>query len=510
MTPEKQRIAKNTLYLYGRMILLLGVSLYTSRVVLNALGVIDYGIYSVIGGVVAMVGFLNSSLTTSTQRFLNVEMGRGDAKSLNDAFCQAINAHFIIAIFAILVLESVGLWFVINKLVIPDGQLENAIWVFQCSILSFAITIISAPYNAAIIANERMSLFAGLSILDAFLRLGVAFVISSIGNNRLKYYAILLLVVSIIMRLIYSGTCVRIFKECIYRFSFKWKLMKQMLSFSGWMIFGCVSDVLAGQGVNMLINVFFGPIFNAARGIAMQVQGAVSQFSSNFIISVNPQIVKQYSSGAINDSFRLVFQSSKLSFFLMLIIVVPISVRMNEILAIWLTDVPQYAAIFAQLILFEYLIRSSYSPIAQINVASGNVRLYQISIACLFICIFIGSYILFRLGVPVYSTFILSIVIALIGLIVRLIILKIQNGFPMGEYLRKVSCPLMIVLIISGLISVGVDCALPRGFIGTLLSVILCMCLTCLTIWLIGLNRNEKIVISSKIADIYYRKIAKK
>ncbi|MDE7154144.1 MAG: lipopolysaccharide biosynthesis protein [Muribaculaceae bacterium] len=499
---NKKRVAKNTIYLYGRMILLMAVSLYTSRVVLNALGIEDFGVYNVVGGVVAMIGFLNSSLITSTQRFLNVEMGHGDAKTLNETFIQAVNAHVIIAIIAAVLLETIGLWFVMNKLVIPEGQLNAALWVFQCSILSFIITIISAPYNAAIIANERMSLFAILSIVDAVMKLAVAFVVGALADNKLKIYALLILATSIIMRFVYSGCCVRLFKECKYHLILKWSQMKQMFSFSGWMIFGCLSDILASQGVNMLINIFFGPIFNAARAIAAQVQGAVSQFSVNFMMSVNPQIVKSYSSGAVKDSFELVFQSSKLSFFLMLMVAMPLIVRMQPILTIWLKEVPDYAALFAQLILVEYLIRSSYTPIAQINYATGNVRLYQFSIACLFIVTFVGSYILYKLGFPVYSTFILAIIVAAIGLLVRLLILRKQSGFPMGEYLRKVTLPLSIVFLLSISASLLINSYLPDSFMSTLAGCLSAVIVSGIFAWTIGLTKTERSFVMSKFALI--------
>lgn len=502
MDNNKKRVAINTVYLYGRMILLMGVSLYSSRVVINALGIEDFGVYNVVGGVVAMIGFLNSSLITSTQRFLNVEMGHGDEKTLNETFIQAVNAHAVIAIVAAIVLETVGLWFVMNKLVIPEGQMNAALWVFQCSILSFVITIISAPYNAAIIANERMSLFAILSIIDAVLKLAVAFVVGVLPDNRLKIYALLILATSVIMRFVYSGCCVRLFKECKYHFIFKWGQMKQMFSFSGWMIFGCLSDVLAGQGVNMLINIFFGPVFNAARAIGVQVQGAVSQFSVNFMMSVNPQIVKSYASGAVKESFELVFQSSKLSFILMLMVAMPLIIRMEPILTLWLKEVPDYASIFAQLILVEYLVRSSYTPIAQINYATGNVRLYQFSIACLFVFTFAGSYILYKLGYPVYSAFILAIIVAIIGLIVRLLILRKQSRFPMAEYLKKVTLPLSIVFLLSMSVSIIINLHIPDSFIGTVASCLSAVIVSGIFAWSLGLNKTERNFILTKLSAV--------
>lgn len=501
MESSKKRIAKNTLFLYGRMILLMVVSLYTSRVVLNALGIIDFGLYNVIGGVVTFVGFLNSSLTSSTQRFLNVEMAKGTSSSVNNVFCQAINTHLIIALIALLLLETIGTWFVINKLTIPTSKMNAAIWVYQCSIGSLLLTILSAPYNAAIIANEKMSIFAVLSILDAILRLSVAFIITLFIDNRLKYYALLILGVAVIMRLTYSTVCTKLFTECRYHLLFDWKIMKNMFSFSGWMIVGCLSDVLAGQGVNMLINIYFGPIFNASRAIAVQVQSAVSQFSNNFMISVNPQIVKQYSSGNKESAYNLVFQSSKLSFYLMMLIVIPLCINTNYILNIWLKEVPEYSGLFVQLILIEYLIRSTYTPIAQINVAYGKVKQYQLSIAVLFIIVFLGTYILYRFNYPIYTTFVLGIICAIIGLFTRLTILYKQNKFPVRQYLYKVSLPLLFVAILVIIPSTIIKSYLSTSTIDTIISMLSTVIISFIIIWFVGLNINEKKAITQKISS---------
>ena len=481
MEDSKKRILRNTLFLYGRMLLIMAASLYTSRVVLNALGIVDFGIFNVVGGVISLVGFLNSSLTTTTQRFLNVEMSIGTKETLNSIFCQAVNAHIIVGIICVFLLQTVGLWFVVNKLVIPDKQFINALWVYECTIGILFVSIISAPYNAAFIANEKMSVFAYLSILDALLRLLIAF---------------------IIMRVIYGKICIKLFQECRYRLIWDWSVIRKMFNFSGWMIFGTFSDLLAGQGVNMLINIFFGPILNAARAIAVQVQAAVSQFSSNFMISVNPQIVKSYSAQETEKAYNLVFQSSKLSFILMLIVVIPISIRTQDILTLWLKEVPEEASVFVQLILLEYLIRSSYTPLAQINVAYGRIQLYQLSISILFTFIFIGTFLLYKMGYPVYSTFILSVIIAVIGLFLRLSVLKKQNNFPLGKYLRSISLPLGILLILAYTTSYEINKLFSENFLGLLTSCITSFIICIVLSWKIALNQQERYNISIRLNKI--------
>lgn len=502
MEDSKKRILRNTLFLYGRMLLIMAASLYTSRVVLNALGIVDFGIFNVVGGVISLVGFLNSSLTTTTQRFLNVEMSIGTKETLNSIFCQAVNAHIIVGIICVFLLQTVGLWFVVNKLVIPDKQFINALWVYECTIGILFVSIISAPYNAAFIANEKMSVFAYLSILDALLRLLIAFTIMIVENNRLRLYAILLLVIAVIMRVIYGKICIKLFQECRYRLIWDWSVIRKMFNFSGWMIFGTFSDLLAGQGVNMLINIFFGPILNAARAIAVQVQAAVSQFSSNFMISVNPQIVKSYSAQETEKAYNLVFQSSKLSFILMLIVVIPISIRTQDILTLWLKEVPEEASVFVQLILLEYLIRSSYTPLAQINVAYGRIQLYQLSISILFTFIFIGTFLLYKMGYPVYSTFILSVIIAVIGLFLRLSVLKKQNNFPLGKYLRSISLPLGILLILAYTTSYEINKLFSENFLGLLTSCITSFIICIVLSWKIALNQQERYNISIRLNKI--------
>ncbi len=495
---NRSRIVKNTLLLYFRMLFTMAVALYTSRVVLNTLGVEDYGIFNVVGGIVSMLSFFNSSMATSTQRFLNYEMGRNNGNGLRDVFVNAVNAHYLIGAITVVGLETVGLWFVYNKLNVPAGQLDAAVWVFHCSVLSLFISIISTPYNAAIIANERMGVYAYYSIIEVVLKLLIVYLLVAIPYNKLIVYGLLTLAVSVVMRILYNVYCIRNFAECKYKWQWNVVLMKKMFFFSGWMLFGCISDMLSKQGVNVLINIFFGPIFNAARAIAVQVQTAVNSFVANFMTAVRPQIIKSYSAGDFQHMYRLVFSSSKLSFYLLFVLTTPVLIYTDFILMLWLKQVPEYSVLFTRLVLVELLISSAYVPIAQINQASGKIRNYQMAISVIFLVSFILTYVLYKIGMPVYSTFILSVALAIVGLFVRVIILKRDNGFPASEYLLKVMLPLVPVAALSLAVPLLIYQYTETTFLTFVFNSIAGLISSVVVIWLFGLDKMEKSFITEK------------
>ena len=294
---NNKRIAKNTLLLYVRMFFMMGIALYTSRVVLNTLGVEDYGIYNVVGGLVSMFGLLNGSMSSATQRYITFELGKGDGKSLNKIFSLSLQIHALIAIVTVLLVESVGLWFLYNKMTIPPERMTAAFWVLQASALTFIFSIMSVPYNADIIAHERMSAFAYISIIEAVLKLAIVYMLLVVPFDKLIVYAILLAVVQLSIQFCYMVYCHRHFPESRYRHVKDWRLFKEMTSFAGWNMFGGLSSISFNQGLSMLLNVFFGPVVNAARAVATQVQGAIQMFITNFQMALNPQIVKTYAQG---------------------------------------------------------------------------------------------------------------------------------------------------------------------------------------------------------------------
>lgn len=501
-----KRIAKNTLMLYVRMLFGMLVSLYTSRVVLRTLGVEDYGIFNVVGGVVAMLSFFNSSMATSTQRFLNYEMGKGDLARLKEVFCNAVNAHWLIGIVVVLLLESIGLWFVYNKLNIPVHQFDAAVWVYHCAVVSFFLSIINTPYNAAIVANERMGVYAYFSIVEIVLRLLIVYLLVLLPYNKLIVYSSLQLCVCVIMRVIYTMYCTKNFEECSYVFSYNKKLVVQMFTFSGWMLFGCLSDLLSKQGVNILINIFFGPIYNTSRAIALQIQGAVGAFSSNFMFAVRPQIVKSYSTGDFNYMYQLVFSSSKMSFYLLLVCIAPVFICTDYIMNLWLGIIPEYSVLFTRFVLVELLIASAYEPIAQVNQASGKVKNYQLAISILFFLIFILTYVAYKMRFPIYYSFIISLLCAIIGLFLRIIILKKENDFPARSYLYKVIFPLFPIILLTIIPSWIIANLLPETFVSLIIVCIVCCICALLSIWTMGLNKLEKSFIIGKIFYLVNRK----
>lgn len=484
------------------MIFIMLVSLYTSRVVLAALGVESFGVYNVVGGVVASLSFLNSSLGTSTQRFLNYEMGLRDNANLNKIFSNAVNAHYIIGFVTVLLLETVGLWFVLNKLQIPESNLRAAFWVYQASIVSVFITIISTPYNAAIIAHEKMNVFAYFSILECLLKLGVVYLLLILPFDRLLVYGLLLLGVTAIMQMIYVLYCMKKFYECRYHWDWDKPLLKKMFSFTGWIFFGCITDMLSGQGINMLINMFFGPVFNASRAIAYQVFNAVHSFLTNFMTAVKPQIVKSYAANNRDYAFKLVFSSTKLSFYLLFFLTMPLFLHMDLVLKLWLKDVPEMAALFTRLVLFDLWIRAIYTPMAQINQASGKIRNYQLAISIIFLLIFVITLVLFECDFPVYYAFVVPVIMNFIGIFMRLFILKKENNFPIIAFMKNAILPLAPIAIVTFLIPYTLLMCLNDSILGVVISTLAGEFALFVLIWFIGLNKQEKEFVVSKVSKL--------
>ena len=504
---NNKRIAKNTFLLYFRMLFTMGVSLYTSRVVLNTLGVEDFGIYNVVGGVVVMFSFLNSSLATATQRFLNYEMGQGNALKLEKVFSIALTGHYLIALSVILLAETIGLWFVSTQLEIPAERMHAALWVYQFSILTLAVSIISVPYNAVIIAHERMKVFAYVSIAEVSLKLTVVFLLVYLSFDKLVLYAFLLLVVAVIVRMIYATYCKRNFTECKYRFIFEKDLFAQMFCFSGWMFTGTLSNLFSSQGVNILINMFFGPIQNAARGIAYQIQGTVNAFVTNFMVAVQPQIVKSYSQGNYSYMYKLVFMASRYSFYLLFLLSLPVLLQTQYLLQLWLKNVPDYSVLFTQLVVIDLLINSSFTPIASVAFTSGKIRNYQLVVSAGYLLTFALTLLFYQLGFPSYVAFVVAIIISFIGLFARLYVLRHSVHFPSKKYIHKVFLVQAKVGIIAIVIpAVFVYYASPT-FFHFAITVLISSVSIAGTTWCWGLGPEERLYIRNKIRGYFHRKI---
>lgn len=481
------------------MILIMGVSLYTSRVVLNILGVEDFGIYNIVGGVVVLFSYLNSAMTISTQRFLSFEIGRKNLDGLSNIFNMGLNIHLIFTFAFILIAETVGLWFVNFQLVIPDDRLYAAGIVYQFSVLSTAINILTIPYTSIIIAYERMNVFAYFSIIESILKLLIVFLLTINIGDKLIAYAILFSVVTVLVRLIYYVYCKSNFKESRFKWFWSTPVFKEMFSFTGWNFFGATAGVSMNQGTNVLMNMFFGPTVNAARGIATQVQGVINQFVTNFMQAANPQIVMQYASGNFDSMFRLVFITSKLSFFLMAIISMPIILKMELILRLWLGQVPEYSVLFTQLMILYQLTISLTYPINSASQASGKVKLFQITEGAILLMVLPISYLQLKIGFQAYTVLITMICLSIIAFVARLYVLKVTIEFPVKRYFTEViSRVLVVTLMLCGLYLI--NSIIPAySLIVEMMFAVLIFMISFSIVYSVGLVKDEKNYLITKV-----------
>lgn len=431
-----KNIAKNTVFLYIRSIVVMAVGIYTSRVVLQTLGVEDYGVYNVIGGFVAMFSILSASLVNASQRFISFEMGKAKPQ-MNRIFCGTISIHLLLALLVFVAFETFGIWFLNTQLNIDPERMSAANWVFQCSVLTFCINLISVPYNACIISHERMNVFAYISIYEAFAKLGIVYLLWVTGFDKLIVYAILMLAVSVSLRLIYGIYCKKHFEECNFHFIIDKPLFKEMMGFIGWNFFGSTAGILSTQGINVLINIFFGVTLNAARGLADQVNNAINTFVNNFMTAMNPQITKSYAAGDYDYMKSLMVRGAKYAAILYWLIALTIFMEADEILSIWLVEVPVYASIFLRLTIIYSIFKSLAIPIYTGMLATGKIKNYQLIMGGLNVMAFVLCYIFFVSGLGPEFGYISTIIIAVVQLFVRLkLICDIIPGFPKGLFFR--------------------------------------------------------------------------
>lgn len=505
MSTNNKRIAKNTLLLYFRMLFLMLVSLYTSRVVLNALGVEDFGIYNVVGGVVAMFTMLSGSLSAAITRFITYELGTGNQENLKKIFSSAVTIQIGLAVVIILLAEAGGVWFLNVKMNIPEARMIAANWVFQFSILTFAINLISVPYNASIIAHERMSAFAYISILEAIGKLAIAYLITVSPIDRLIFYALLMCVVALLIRLVYGYYCKKHFAECTYHFLWNKNLLKRMFGFAGWNFIGASSAVLRDQGGNVVINLFCGPAVNAARGIAFQVNTAVHGFVTNFMTALNPQITKSYASGDREYMMTLIFQGARLSFYMLLVLSLPILVNTHYILALWLKIVPEHTVLFVQLILLFGLSESISNPLITAMLATGKIRNYQLVVGGLQLMNLPVSYLLLRMGLFPEVVIIVAIVISQCCLAARLLMLRSMIDLSVRKYLNKVYINVLVVTAIAAICPFLLAIQMEETFLNFILLCLIAVVCTGITIYYIGCNKTERQFILNKIYAIKNR-----
>lgn len=481
------------------MLVTLAVTLYTSRVILNILGVEDFGIYNVVGGFVLMFTFLNNSMASATQRFFSFELGRNNKKKLSDVFIMSVNIHFIIAIIVLILLESMGLWFIRTQLNIPPDRLIAAQWVFHFSVLALVVNIISVPYNAIIIAYERMHVFAWFSIVEVSLKLFIVFILQWFSYDKLKFYSVLVLIVAIIIRLIYGFYSSKNFKESKYRFYWNKPLFITLINYASWNLWGNAASVIMGQGINILLNIFFGPVVNAARAIAYQIRGAINQFVINLQMAINPQIIKSFANGELRYMHQLIIQGAKYSFFLLLLLSLPIFFEAEIILNIWLKKVPDYTIIFTRLVIINVLIDSISGPLMTAAQASGKIKLYQGLVGGVLLLNLPISYIFLKLGYSPEVTLYISIIISLFALYLRLLIISPLVNFRKIDYVENVIFSIIPVLVLSIIFPLLVSVFLSQSYLRLLINIFVILLSTSAAIYFFGLKPNEKMFFKEKI-----------
>ena len=500
---NNKRIAKNTLFLYVRTLFIMLVTLYTSRVVLNALGVSDYGVYNVVGGVVAMFGFINSSMSSATQRYITFALGKGDRENLHKVFSTALQIHVLISVLIVILGETVGLWFMYEKMQIPADRMNAAFWVLQCSIVSTVVMIVSVPYNADIIAHEKMSVFAYISILEAVLKLAVAYALVVSSFDKLILYGFLILVVQIFIRFCYSHYCNKHFPESKYRHVWDKSLFKEMTGFAGWSMFGNLSAVLFGQGLNMLLNVFFGPVVNAAQAVAVQVQNAIQQFVGNFQMALNPQITKTYARGEKDEMHRLMFRSARFSFYLLFLLSLPVLFETDFILTVWLKTVPENTVDFLRIMICTSLMYTLASPLIVANQATGKVKKYQAVCGTILLMILPVSYVCLRLGCPAYSVFIVHFVMELLTQFVRMVMLRPLIGVSIKDYFINIYAKVGVVALLAVIAPLLVYRIMDDTVLRFFLISIICVLSVAFVSYSVGLSRTERAFVRSKVSTVY-------
>lgn len=486
------------------MFLIMGVSLYTSRVVLQTLGVEDYGIYNVVGGIVTMFSFLNGSLGAATSRYITFELGRKDYEKLNKIFNVALVTHIFIGLIIVVLAETIGLWFFYTKMIIPDNRLYAAFWVYQISILSSLVSLIQVPYNATLIAHENMKVYAYIGIVEAILKLTVVYLLIISPFDKLIFYALLLFLINFGLVSFYRLYCMRLYDESRIKLCKEKKLYKDMFKYAGSDLIGNVSVLAQGQGLNLLLNVFFGPVVNAARAVAYQVQGAVTQFNNNFITAVRPQIIKLYAQGEIKEMFNLVYLSSNFSFYLMWLIILPLCLEADYVLSLWLGEYPDHSVSFLILVLILCLIQTLKTPRTIVLHATGKLFLANVVVGTLLCCAFPLAYVFLKAGGEPESVFWAANITMLLSEFISVFIVRKYVEYNIADYLLNVHFRCAVVIAVSIVIPYLVyNKFMEPSFLRLLITCCITTISIIATVWVIGMNNDmrQKVVsfIKSKL-----------
>lgn len=490
---NSKRIAKNTLYLYVRMAVLMLVSLFTSRVVLDKLGVEDFGIYNVVGGVAVLFTFFSSSLTNASQRFLTLGLGRRDLRQTNKVFNQHLIFYALIVVGVLLLAETVGLWLVRSKLVIPADRLFAAMCVYQFTVASFCLTLLGIIFNSLIIAHEEMNVYASLSIFEGGARLGIAYILSTVHADRLILYGFLMFLVTFALQLSYMLYCLRHYAECRFRFVWDKSLLKETNALVGWNIVGTAVYAVNDSGVNILLNLFFGPAVNAARALSFQVSGAIGNLATNFFTSVQPQMMKSYAAGDYTYLMTLFYNSSKYSFLLLWMLCLPLSFTCREVLGFWLVEVPEYADVFIFWVLACSLVNSLNNPVWTVALAVGRLKRYILVGSGVSLLIFPISYVALKSGGLPVSVFMVMLVVRCVYLCVVLHIVGAYIPFKITDYLSKVVYPIGRVSVISFTVAAVLwYFVMPASVVVVISYCVTIVFVSLLVTWLCGVSPSER------------------
>lgn len=501
---NNKRIAKNTAMLYMRTCVNMAVMLYTSRVVLQVLGVTDYGIFNVVGGFVALFGFINGSLSSASSRFLAFDIGRGDHTELRRTFNSIVTIHYLFAALILVLAETVGLWFVMNKLVIPPERAMAAMWVYQSAVVSAVLLLASMPFNALIIARERMGAFAYISMGETVAKLVIVLILPLLPADRLIVYALLFMVVQCAFRIVYQSYCKRHFAETAYHIEWDRAKSREILSYASWTVGGSLAYIGNTQGVNVLLNLFFGPAVNAARGIAVQVQSAINQFFAYFQMAANPQITKTYAQGDLDYMHKLLLASTRYSFFLILIFALPFLFHAEYILQLWLGQVPAHSANFVRIMVFIGMNYSLSGTTVTAIRATGDIKKYQTVESLLLLAALPIAYMLLKLGRITPEQVLLTVLgIDVVTQFVRVGITYPRIGLNMWAYLRQVMFPIAKVCAVAWVAPYVVFRLLPPHSWQSFVCVTLTSVVSAgLCAYLLGTTRSERQFISQKLKQI--------
>lgn len=499
MSVNNKRIAKNTILLYARTLVVMLITLYTSRVILKVLGVEDYGIYQVVGGLVAMFAILSNALSSAISRFITYEIGKGEKERLSLIFASSKIIQIVLSVIVVIVAEIIGIWFLVNKMQIPEGREIAALWVLQCTLVTFCLNLLSVPYNACIIAHEHMQAFAYISVIDALAKLGVCFLIAQSAFDRLIFYAVLLAIEALIIRLLYVIYCRRHFLESRSKMKFNKGIFKEMAGFAGWSFFSNSASLFNSQGVNMLINVFFGVTANAARGLANQVEHAVLLFVNNFTVAINPQITKNYATKELDAMYLLVCRGAKFSYLAMLVFTLPLVFETETVLNTWLTTVPPNTIAFVRLSLIlgmmDCLGKSSYTAC----LATGKLKRYALIVTSIAILEFPLSWLFFALGFPVVSAYYIYIVVKAGVLVARLYLMKSMLGFQPNIFVKQVYLRILPITVLSVFPMMFITNLWEMSFIRLIISVIIGVFSVSFFTYTLGLTQSERKAITKKL-----------